>query len=400
MSKTEESLRTWGNVPFSTWNYEIQTETKHNLLKKYLPVWFQILGKYNKTLNYIDGFGGIGAYHNEDDVKSGNYNSNNFGSPIIAIKSITDLLGENSSSDVKVIIIDSNSDNLSNVDIILNNQELGFKPSYIHGDFDNEINKILDEIEESGKSLAPTFFFVDPFGFKIKHATIVRLMSTPKSEVLINFMYTRINEFLGSPALETTLNELFGNDDWKSCLDKKGAERELEIVRSYRNQFKKYGYFVVPYKFEFPNQKRTYYYLFHISQHWTGCSVLKDISSKLASEYGGHMEFQARTRTLDLFSFLPNHKRVDSCNKFFCYEKGSSGCDDCIYKRFKGSSLSYLDFRNNIIDELPLTESGIKNALRELEGKKLLTINSGKSRKRERGFQRGFREDDILNFKS
>ncbi|MBU4421491.1 hypothetical protein KKB41_00825, partial [Patescibacteria group bacterium] len=75
----------WDDVPFETWKYEKQTEMKHKIFSYYLPLWLRIVGRYEKRLNYIDGFGGLGAYHTEEDIKEEKYISNNFGSPIISI---------------------------------------------------------------------------------------------------------------------------------------------------------------------------------------------------------------------------------------------------------------------------------------------------------------------------
>src|SRR5437762_5336602 len=52
------------------------TAAKHLILKRYLDAWFPILGKYEKRLNYIDGFAGPGAYEGGEA-----------GSPILAIES-------------------------------------------------------------------------------------------------------------------------------------------------------------------------------------------------------------------------------------------------------------------------------------------------------------------------
>ena len=48
-------------LPFKTWEYKEQTKIKHLVFADYFDRWVKILGKYN-PLNYIDGFGGIGAY--------------------------------------------------------------------------------------------------------------------------------------------------------------------------------------------------------------------------------------------------------------------------------------------------------------------------------------------------
>src|SRR4051795_4199773 len=38
------------------------TAAKHLLLKRYLDRWFPILGRFHKSINYIDGFAGPGEY--------------------------------------------------------------------------------------------------------------------------------------------------------------------------------------------------------------------------------------------------------------------------------------------------------------------------------------------------
>lgn len=389
----------WKNVNYTTWHYEEQTKLKHSLLKHYIPTWFSILGKYNERLNYIDCFGGHGAYHNEEDLSKEEYDSKNFGSPIIAIKHIIELQKIGRIKTGNVVIIDEDKGNIENIKKILQEENLNFNPVFICGDFDKEVNEMLDNLDRQKKSLTPTFFFVDPFGFKIKHSTILRLLSVPKSEVLLNFMFTRINEFMGSQSIENTINDLFGSDEWKSCLPLKGNIRERELISCYRNQFKKHGYYVVPYKFEFPEQKRTYYYLFHITKHVKGCSVLKDIFSKLASLRGGVMEFQSKKRvTLNLFSDLPAFKRTDKCSDYFCFKDGSNGCEDCIFDRFSNRHLLYEEFIGEVIDEVPLKQQGIKDALRELEKEGKLQVTPSRSRKSKR--RGGFKDDDVLYFKS
>ena len=47
---------------FFMWNYEPQTKMKHLIFEDYFDKFVKILGKYY-NLNYIDGFGGCGAYY-------------------------------------------------------------------------------------------------------------------------------------------------------------------------------------------------------------------------------------------------------------------------------------------------------------------------------------------------
>ena len=105
-------------------------------------------------------------------------------------------------------------------------------------------------------NLAPTLVFVDPFGFKIRMETLERIMRIEKSEILLNFMFTRVNQFLSSPKIENTCSELFGCDDWKKCVSLNGSEREKCILESLRDRMKKFSKYVYYYKFEFANKKK------------------------------------------------------------------------------------------------------------------------------------------------
>lgn len=186
---------------FFFWEYEPQTKIKHFVFKEYFNAWVQILGKWNK-LNYFDCYAGSGAYIEGQEKY--------FGSPLLATE-IIEKNKEGLGRTVNVVLIEQDQDNIENILKIFQYKGLKTKPIIIEGDFDETINRILDEAQNN---LKPTFFFIDPFGFKINIRTLKRIMSIPRSEILLNFMFTQINRFL-IDGLEKTLNELFGCEDWK-----------------------------------------------------------------------------------------------------------------------------------------------------------------------------------------
>ena len=143
-------------------------------------------------------------------------------------------------------------ENLKNIEDIFKHKKISIEPMLINQDFDKAINGILDKVS----NLAPTFVFVDPFGFKIRMETLERIMRIEKSEILLNFMFTRVNQFLSSPKIENTCSELFGCDDWKKCVSLNGSEREKCILESLRDRMKKFSKYVYYYKFEFANKKK------------------------------------------------------------------------------------------------------------------------------------------------
>ena len=170
-------------------NYKDHTKTKHKVLRKYLEKWFTILSKYY-NVNYIDGFSGCGVYTD---------NGSNFypGSPIIAAQAWNKAVNKNNK--LSIICIEKEKKILENLkkaySHFCEDLEYKVKPIFINGDFDNEINKILDCFDKDDK-IEPSFFFIDPYGFKIKYDIIKRISSMPKTEILLTFMYDSINRFL------------------------------------------------------------------------------------------------------------------------------------------------------------------------------------------------------------
>src|SRR5262249_11722223 len=63
-------------------DYRAQTQVKHEILAAYLSSYFQIVGKTNKDLLYIDGFAGPGTYTKADTKVIFD------GSPLLALKLI------------------------------------------------------------------------------------------------------------------------------------------------------------------------------------------------------------------------------------------------------------------------------------------------------------------------
>ena len=70
----------------------------------------------------------------------------------------------------------------------------------IPGEFADVIGGILDQLEKEKQQIAPTFAFVDPFGFSgIPFALMTRLLAYPRCEVFVNIMVEFINRFLEHP---------------------------------------------------------------------------------------------------------------------------------------------------------------------------------------------------------
>ena len=80
---------------FYMWDYEAQTKMKHQIFDDYFDKFVKILGSYY-DINYIDGFGGCGAYYDRGENKLC------FGSPILAGKTIK---YKNPTKRVQIVVI-------------------------------------------------------------------------------------------------------------------------------------------------------------------------------------------------------------------------------------------------------------------------------------------------------
>ncbi len=137
---------------------------------------------------YIDAFAGPGRYSKGEE-----------GSPLIAVKALLDNPLFQSTKRKCVIVfffIEEDRERASALVEELN--QLGIErplPEWVsydvvHGEFAPEMTKILDAIERKGKVLAPTFAFIDPFGYSgVPLEVIARIARNPSCECLITFVY-------------------------------------------------------------------------------------------------------------------------------------------------------------------------------------------------------------------
>jgi len=380
----KKETRSWNNVPFKTWKYEGQTKMKHKVFSYYLPIWCRILGVYNKNLNYVDGFGGIGAYHIDKDVKKSKYISDCFGSPVISIQTVHDLQKSNKILKANITIIDEDSDNIKNIKKILKFKGLqSNKVNFEFGDFDKKINKILDYFEKNqNKKLAPSFLLLDPFGISgIKLCTLKRIMNMEKTEILLNFMYNSLQRWIDHPnkKIQNIYDEYFGGDEWRTCKGKYLYKREEKLISIFRNKCKNFSKYVYQFRLSFPDKKQTYYYLFHLTNHWLGCSLMKDSFAKFND---GKCEYMGEKYQSSLFESVEQKDKKENFRKK-------------LVDHYKGRTIKCINIFEKFIDETDLLLSEIKEILKKLEEENKISVKAFDNR----GRRGGFNEKDILIFK-
>lgn len=331
---------TYDDFDFYMWEYEEQTKIKHKVLEEYLFVWATKLGSANDII-YYDGFSGCGAYYNSRE------NELNYGSPIIAKQQFAKARRDSRSVFYFNEKYNYNIENLKKVftyaGISSNNI------NYTQGDFETNIKPFLETLEKNPK---PTFFMIDPYGINVNFETIKRIMKIPKTEVFFNFMYNFPRRFTTKSSVEANLTNLFGTEKWMDYKDYKLEAKENALKELYREQLKTCSDYVYQYRMCFPNDKRTYYYLFHATNNREGCAIMKDAFAKINFgnvEFLGPDQPRPEQLSLDMSDLKINNLKT------------------IIWNECRGKTMQYFEILDKYIDSTPYLERHIRQATLSLE---------------------------------
>jgi three-Cys-motif partner protein len=253
---------------------------------------------------YIDGFAGPGKY------KGGEY-----GSPAIVLQAARDHKYP-PKAEVIFIFVEADKARFEHLQHVVAGIEpslpKNFKVHTVYGRFDELLQKVFQDLDEQRKRLAPALVFVDPFGFShTPFSTIVRILQSPRSEVLITFMYEEINRFLAHPEQPENYGALFGTEEWRKALGVGDPEERRRIIHDlYLEQLQKVAQYVR--SFEMLNKgNRTDYFLFFASNNLLGLEKMKEAMWKVAP--GGDYQFSDYTDSrgvLSLFGDKPDYEQL------------------------------------------------------------------------------------------
>lgn len=254
------------------WDLDPHTAAKHEILRRYLAAWFPILESYNRRIVYIDGFSGPGRYKNGE-----------VGSPMIALDVATNHR-KAMSGEIVFWFIEEREDRLVHL-----KQELATRGVPRHfrviaesGRFHEKCGSVLASIESDKKALAPTFAFIDPFGFSgIPFSLIERLLSQRRCEAFITFMVDAINRFLEHPEEKIVQHivEAFGGDEAVK-IAKGPGDRVVKLRELYQSKLSRVAKYVRFFEMR-DRQNRTQYYLFFATNSELGHLKMKEAMWKV-----------------------------------------------------------------------------------------------------------------------
>jgi len=198
------------------------------------------------------------------------------------------------------------------------------------GSFEEEFGKVISEIEKHGAVLAPTFAFIDPFGYTGVPMDITgRFLQFNRCEVLIYVPLKFVNRFLGVGDQTNALNALFGTDRWQQAREIEGYARIRFLHDLFAEQLKSECGLRYVRSFEIVTAARNSgYTLFFGTNHEVGLERMKAAMWRIDPVEGRRLSDSTKSEQTVLFQAEPDTRPL------------------------RAAALSYFDRRAFSIDEL------------------------------------------------
>ena len=366
------------SIKTTVWPIDPHTQAKHEILKNYLKAWFPILGSTCNKIMYLDGFAGPGIYQNGEE-----------GSPVIALKtSIEHVLQSKFKAKRKFLFIEKDIRRANILRQVLKERfpELPEKVDYNvwDGEFAPTLSSVLDFVEKEGGKLAPTFAFLDPFGFSgMPMELIGRLLRFDMCEVMITFMSGFVNRFCDE-LREETLDELFATKKWRDNRDIKIPDkRKRFLLDLYKVQLQSVGGATYTRSFEMVGEhNQTIYHLVYGTKHWVGLKAMKEAMWKVDKR--GTYKFSDITDVGQKFL-------IDYSKESHWVPKAA----DMVFNEFKSQTRTINDIEQFVVINTPYIFR--KSILKHLEKMASPKITEVVSRKRKYTYPNGCSIHFLMN---
>ena len=256
-----------------------QSAIKAKIVSAYFWAWAKVIIPTAKThgrrVGYIDLFAGPGRY--ADGTKS---------TPLLVLeKSIDD-------TDMQRMLVtlfnDGDPSNVASlqreIDELPGIEKLKHKPIVRNDIVNSEVAAFF-----SGTNTIPSFFFIDPWGYKGLSLDLINsVIKDWGCDCVFFFNFNRINMGVTNEAVASHLDALFGReraDRLRTELPSHSpSERELAIIENLIAALKDKGAkYVLPFCFKNETGSRTSHHLIFITKHPKGYQIMKAIMAKESS---------------------------------------------------------------------------------------------------------------------
>lgn len=347
-----------------------QSQIKARIVAKYFWAWAKVVIPSAKArgnrIAYVDLFAGPGRY--EDGTLS---------TPLMVLQSAIE------DPDMRKMLVamfnDRDIDNVGKlqaaVDALPGINTLKYKPK-----ISNEVVGEQLAAMFAGMKLVPTFFFVDPWGYKgLSLGLINSVLQNWGCDCVFFFNYNRVNMGLNNEMVREHMDVLFGKeraDKLRASLPGlAAAERENLIVEELAQSLKSLGgSYVLPFTFKDGNGRRTMQHLVFVTKAFKGYEIMKEIMAKESSEH---------VQGVPSFEFSPASERYPL---LFEMSRPLDDLADMLLTDFAGETVTMKNIYFRHCVGRPYIEKNYKQALLTLEAQtKVTTEPSAQNRRKIKG---------------
>lgn len=347
-----------------------QSEVKARIVSKYFMAWAKVVMpsalKAGGQIAYIDLYAGPGRY------KDGSAST-----PLLVLESAI-----NHPQISKILTAhfnDADSTNTSTLQEEINKlpgiHKLRYKPEVTHGEVDEEAALYFNQTR-----LAPTFSFVDPFGYKGLSLKIVQgVIKDWGCDCVFFFNYNRINAGISNPAVRQHMDALFGVERANALRERlpglSSELREAAILEELAKEIKSLGgNYVLPFTFRNSEGTRTSHKLIFVSKHFKGYEIMKDIMAG---------ESSTLDENVPSLAYSPADA---SMPLLFSLAQPMSKLKQTLLKEYAGKTLSLREIYERHSVGTPYLKRNYREALLALEDEDAITAFSETKRRRKGTF--------------
>ena len=224
--------------------------------------------------------------------------SGELGSPLVALTTLLEHKARErllQNSKFSFFFIEKDDDNLRQLrDEIESLRKLpkGIDVQAMAGDFTERLEEVLSFLRDRQSRIAPSFVFVDPYGFSLPGSLLRNVMKAGPVELFINVIWRELDmavaqakqELSSSAALAKTLDIVFAGLDWRVRINSTDFDmRANQAVDLFREMV---GARWATHIRMLADNQVTRYLLLHLTNHDDGRDLMKDCMWKVCPDGG------------------------------------------------------------------------------------------------------------------
>ena len=365
-----------------------QSLIKARIVAKYFSAWSNVIlaaqkrcPQYTQRMAYVDLFAGPGRY--ADQSKS---------TPVLVLETI--LANPELANRVVTLFNDKDGANVESLKKAISELKdvdtLRYAPVFYNEEVGDEIANMF-----ASKELVPTFFFIDPWGYKgLSLKLVSSIIKDWGCDCVFFFNYNRVNMGVNNETIQQHMISLFGETGLKQlqkdCAGVSPAEREMIVVQALCDSLKQNGSkFVLPFRFKNEQGNRTSHHLIFLSKSFRGYDIMKDIMYSESSQKIGNVAS---------FEYNPRDVNFRQGSVFDLLSRPLDELSDMLQNTYAGKCIDFRTLYEEHSVDTPYVRKNYKDALKALyEAGKINAVNAKTGKPPKKGT---FSDDMRITFKA